>query len=160
MSSQSPRSSLEAEHTPAAVRRRLDRRPSPSYLRDFIYGAIDGTITTFAVVAGVEGASLDATIVIILGAANLLADGFSMAASNFLGSRAERQQRELARSEERRHIALVPAGEREELRQMWLNTSHSREQLAADLQSWCRRAEESGIVALQQFSMKLRSAHA
>ena len=88
MSSQSPRSSLEAEHTPAAVRRRLDRRPSPSYLRDFIYGAIDGTITTFAVVAGVEGASLDATIVIILGAANLLADGFSMAASNFLGSRA------------------------------------------------------------------------
>jgi stearoyl-CoA desaturase (delta-9 desaturase) len=49
---------------------------------------------------------------------------------------------------------------REELRQMWLNTSHSREQLASDLQSWCRRAEESGIVALQQFSMRLRSAHA
>ena len=48
---------------------------------------------------------------------------------------------------------------REELRQMWLNTSQSREQLALDLQSWCRRAEESGIVALQQFSMKLRSAH-
>jgi stearoyl-CoA desaturase (delta-9 desaturase) len=49
---------------------------------------------------------------------------------------------------------------REELRQMWLNTSQSREQLALDLQSWCRRAEESGIVALQQFSMKLRAAHA
>ncbi|MEO5669680.1 MAG: fatty acid desaturase [Ramlibacter sp.] len=49
---------------------------------------------------------------------------------------------------------------REELRQMWLNTSQSREQLAADLQAWCRRAEESGIEALQQFSMKLRSAHA
>ena len=49
---------------------------------------------------------------------------------------------------------------REELRQMWLNTSQSREQLAADLQAWCRRAEESGIVALQQFSMKLRAAHA
>jgi len=49
---------------------------------------------------------------------------------------------------------------REELRQMWLNTSQSREQLAVDLQSWCRRAEESGIVALQQFSMKLRAAHA
>jgi stearoyl-CoA desaturase (delta-9 desaturase) len=47
---------------------------------------------------------------------------------------------------------------REELRQMWLNTSQSREQLAADLQAWCRRAEESGIVALQQFSMKLRAA--
>ncbi|MBX3655474.1 MAG: fatty acid desaturase [Ramlibacter sp.] len=49
---------------------------------------------------------------------------------------------------------------REELRQMWLSTGHSREQLAADLQAWCRRAEESGIVALQQFSMKLRAAHA
>ena len=49
---------------------------------------------------------------------------------------------------------------REELRQMWLNTNHSREQLAADLQAWCRRAEESGIVALQQFALKLRSAHA
>lgn len=49
---------------------------------------------------------------------------------------------------------------REELRQMWLNTSHSREQLAADLQAWCRRAEESGIAQLQQFSIKLRAAHA
>ena len=49
---------------------------------------------------------------------------------------------------------------REELRQLWLNTSHSREQLAADLQAWCRRAEESGIEALRQFSMKLRAAHA
>ncbi len=49
---------------------------------------------------------------------------------------------------------------REELRQLWLNTSNSREQLAADLQAWCRRAEESGIVALQQFSRKLRAARA
>jgi stearoyl-CoA desaturase (delta-9 desaturase) len=47
---------------------------------------------------------------------------------------------------------------REELRQMWMNTSHSREQLAADLQAWCRRAEESGVQALQEFSMKLRAA--
>ena len=48
---------------------------------------------------------------------------------------------------------------REELRQMWMNTSQSREQLACELQAWCRRAEESGIVALQQFSLKLRAAH-
>jgi stearoyl-CoA desaturase (Delta-9 desaturase) len=47
---------------------------------------------------------------------------------------------------------------REELRQVWLNTSHSREQLAADLQAWCRRAEESGVATLQEFSMKLRAA--
>ena len=46
---------------------------------------------------------------------------------------------------------------REELSQIWLNTSHSRDQLAADLQAWCRRAEESGIAALRDFSVKLRA---
>ena len=49
---------------------------------------------------------------------------------------------------------------REELRQLWLNTTHSREQLTADLQAWCRRAEESGIAALREFSIRLRAAHA
>jgi len=49
---------------------------------------------------------------------------------------------------------------REELRQMWLSTSASREQLAGDLQAWCRRAEESGIAALRDFSMNLRAARA
>ena len=78
--------SLAAEHTPLAVRKRLRRRPSASYLQDFIYGGVDGAVTTFAVVAGVAGAKLDETVVIILGGANLLADGFSMAVSNFLGT--------------------------------------------------------------------------
>ncbi|WP_295857199.1 fatty acid desaturase [uncultured Xylophilus sp.] len=49
---------------------------------------------------------------------------------------------------------------REELRQLWLNTTHSREQLTADLQAWCRRAEESGIAALRDFSIRLRASHA
>ena len=49
---------------------------------------------------------------------------------------------------------------REELRQMWLSRSHTREQLAADLQAWCHRAEASGIAVLQEFSLKLRSARA
>src|SRR6188474_3262182 len=87
-------------HTPAGVRRRLEQAPRPSHLRDLIYGAIDGTVTTFAVVAGVQGARLEASIVIILGFANLIADGFSMAVSNFLATRAETQQRALARSQE------------------------------------------------------------
>jgi stearoyl-CoA desaturase (delta-9 desaturase) len=46
---------------------------------------------------------------------------------------------------------------REELRQLWLNTHRSREQLAADLQAWCRRAEDSGIAALREFSQQLRT---
>ncbi len=49
---------------------------------------------------------------------------------------------------------------REELRQMWLNTSHSREQLAIDLQAWCHRAESSGIAALREFSFMLRAVRA
>jgi stearoyl-CoA desaturase (delta-9 desaturase) len=49
---------------------------------------------------------------------------------------------------------------REELRQIWLNTSHNREQLALDLQAWCKRAEESGIAALRDFSTQLRAARA
>jgi len=111
--------SLASEHSPDAVRHRLSVPPRTSYLRDFIYGAIDGAVTTFAVVAGVAGAKLSPTVLLILGGANLIADGFSMAVSNFLGLRAERQQLELARQEEERHVSLVPEGEREEIRQIF-----------------------------------------
>ena len=59
------------------------------YLPQFVYGGIDGAITTFAVVAGVIGASLSSTIVLILGFANLFADGFSMATSNYFSTKSE-----------------------------------------------------------------------
>jgi predicted membrane protein (TIGR00267 family) len=64
------------------------------YLRDWIYGGMDGTVTTFAVAAGAAGADLSPSIVIVMGLANLFADGFSMAAGNFVSSRAERDNAE------------------------------------------------------------------
>ncbi len=101
------------DHTPKAVRERLSRPPIQSHLSDFIYGGIDGTVTTFAVVAGVAGAQLSPAIVIVLGVANLIADGFSVAVSNFLATRAEIQERELARRQEEEEVRSIPEGERE-----------------------------------------------
>ena len=106
------------EHTPAAIRRRLAMGPKPSYLRDWVYGGIDGVVTTFAIVAGVEGASLESRVVLILGLANLLADGFSMAAGNYLATKSERDDYQRLWAIEETHIAEVPDGEREEIRQI------------------------------------------
>jgi vacuolar iron transporter family protein len=77
------REELEAEHRPKVVQSRLAERHRPSYLGDDILGGIDGCVTTFAVVAGAVGAGFSSVVIIVLGIANLLADGFSIAASNY-----------------------------------------------------------------------------
>ncbi len=107
-------------HTPNSIRKRLqDEGRDGVYLKDFIYGAIDGAVTTFAVVSGVAGAELSSGVVIVLGLANLVADGFSMAVSNFMGARAEQQIRDKAKRTELRHIEIFPEGEEEEIRQIF-----------------------------------------
>lgn len=110
---------LEHDHSSESIAHRLGRGPEMNYLRDWVFGGIDGAVTTFAVVAGVAGAELSAGIVLILGVANLLADGFSMAAANYSGVRAERDDYERLRQMEIRHIAVAPEGEREEVRQIF-----------------------------------------
>ena len=85
------------------------RAATRHYLPDLVYGANDGVITTFAVVCGVVGASLSETVILILGFANLVADGFSMGASNFLSRRsyAEAEDRLDARSSARHGAATI-----------------------------------------------------
>jgi len=109
---------LEHSHDPASISQRLEGSYRPSYVRDFVYGGIDGAITTFAIVAGVVGAALSSNIILILGLANLLADGFSMAASNYSGTKAVTDNVERVRKIEARHILLNPEGEREEVKQL------------------------------------------
>jgi len=120
---------MEHEHSRNAIADRLARAPTVSYLRDWVYGGIDGAVTTFAVVAGVVGAELSNRVVLILGAANLVADGFSMAASNYSGTKTEHEELARLRAVEERHIEVVPDGEREEIRQIFRAKGFEGDQL-------------------------------
>jgi vacuolar iron transporter family protein len=80
------------------------------YLPDLVYGANDGIITTFAVVSGVVGAALSERVIVILGFANLVADGFSMGASNYLARRSQFEDDLADRRDALRHGAATVVG--------------------------------------------------
>lgn len=88
-------------------------------IEDFVYGATDGAVTTFAVVAGAIGASLPNTIIVILGFANLLADGFSMAVGNYLSVKTHKEYVEKERRREEHEIEKMADEEKQEIRDIY-----------------------------------------
>lgn len=154
---------MEHGHSREAIARRLARAPSVSYLRDWVYGGIDGAVTTFAIVSGVVGADLSNRVVLILGLANVVADGFSMAASNYSGTKTEIEEKAHLRAVEERHIESVPDGEREEIRQIFrgkgfagTDLERAVEVITADPERWVDTmlAEEYGLAKVVRSPLK------
>jgi VIT1/CCC1 family predicted Fe2+/Mn2+ transporter len=113
---------LSAEaHDPDHIRQAMEKHAGEEsqYIGEMVYGGLDGIITTFAVVSGVAGADLGANIILILGLANLFADGFSMAVGSYLSTKSEQEyyQRELAR--EAWEVDHFPEGEKLELVELY-----------------------------------------
>lgn len=103
-------------NTQAITRQKRAHQRGGAYLKDMVYGANDGIITTFAIIAGVVGAALPPVVVVLLGIANVLADGFSMALSNYLGTKSERDFFKRERRIEQWEVVHIPEEERAEIR--------------------------------------------
>ncbi len=90
-----------------------------TYIADFVYGANDGIITTFAIIAASAGADISASVILILGFANLVADGFSMATSNYLGIKSRRDFELEQKRLESEEIVIKPEEELREIREIY-----------------------------------------
>jgi len=132
---------LEQEHHPEAIRRRLRGGHVGQSLPDAILGGIDGCVTTFAVVSGAFGAGFSASVALVLGFANLLADGFSMAISNYEAIKAQREHIDGVRRDEHHHIDVIPDGEREEIRQIFIAKGFAGETLERVVETICSDRE-------------------
>ncbi len=138
------------EHDPEGIQTRLAEDKQASYVRDFIYGAIDGIVTTFAIVAGVVGAGMPYNTIIILGVANILADGFSMAATNYLGTKAENDERDQIVAHEKLQMKHGPEGEAEEIRQIFSAKGFEGETLEKIVSSIVQNEQEWLKIMLQE----------
>lgn len=97
------------------------------YIKSFVYGGLDGIVTTFAVVAGVTGANLSASVVLVLGVANLIADGISMAFGDYLSSKAENEYMAAERERELWEVKNYPEGEKKEMIELYMEKGIAEE---------------------------------
>ena len=126
------------------------------YIGNMVYGGLDGIITTFAVVSGVAGANLGANIVMILGVANLLADGLSMAIGAYLSEKSEKEYYNNERRRESWEVENYPEGERLELKEIYRSQGYPDDDVTklveiktADRKRWVdtMMVEELGLLA-------------
>jgi len=154
---------LARQHHPDAIRQRLQSPIKQNTISDAVLGGIDGCVTTFAVVSGVIGAGLSPAIALVLGFANLAADGFSMAISNYESIKAAGEFTQSVRQSEEEHIEKIPAGEREEIRQIFMAKGFSGdvlesivETISADRRLWIDTmlTEEHGLQRIDRDPLK------
>lgn len=100
---------------------------SGKYLKNLVYGGLDGIITTFAIVAGVTGANLSAKVILILGFANLFADGISMSVGDYLSSKSEQEYNLMERNRETWEMEQYPEGEIREMKELYMEKGMSQE---------------------------------
>ncbi len=96
-----------------------EKESGGKYLGDAVYGASDGIVTTFAIVAGVAGAHLSSSVILILGIANLIADGLSMAAGNYLSRKSENEYSKRLLEEEKQGIEKNPLEHKKHIRRIY-----------------------------------------
>jgi VIT1/CCC1 family predicted Fe2+/Mn2+ transporter len=152
-----PQASAQA-HDPsriAHVHREKHGGEGSQYLGEMVYGGLDGIITTFAVVSGVAGADLGSKVVLILGLANLFADGFSMAVGAYLSAKSEQEYYDREHQREAWEVEHFPEGERAELFHIYRSQGYSEEDArqmvaikSADPQRWvdAMMLEELGML--------------
>jgi len=120
----------EAAHDPERIAHTAQEAhggASHQYLGDMVYGGLDGIITTFAVVSGVAGAQLGTSIILILGLANLFADGFSMATGAYLSAKSEQEYYDREWQREAWEVEHLPDGERAELYEIYRQQSYTED---------------------------------
>lgn len=144
--------SRRAHEAHAAERHRASGR----YVKSVVYGGLDGIITTFAVVAGVVGAALSSGVVLVLGFANLIADGLSMAIGDYLSTKAENDYAKAEREREEWEVENYPEGEKKELVELYVEKGMPEADARAAVEAIARHkrawvdvmmVEELGIVS-------------
>lgn len=139
------------------------REQEGKYVKSIVYGGLDGIVTTFAVVAGVAGASLSAGVVLILGFANLIADGLSMAIGDFLSTKAENEYNQAEREREAWEVDNYPDGEKKEMVELYTGKGISKDDaktivdiISRNKKAWVdiMMVEELGIIQSDESPLK------